>query len=416
MTIKVPVAGGGPSAQSSRHQRNLSSEPLEYLSRASSSDDSASRGLDVGTRLGSPRHSPSSGLAGYVGTTMADQTCVNDGGPPTPLLARSKVVLDVGGTLFSTFLSTLVSEPDSLFAAMFSGRHASVAPDPYDHSYFLDRDPLHFRHILNHLRGVNSIQYINSLDALQELYGEASYYRLQRLMDTIRVHPLWPPVSQEELESLYPHIRHKWTIVDLSYRNLTGVEFMGWKIAGGSDFSGSVLRDASFQGAMFGGDVSGHASYWTAGGRRTSLVSETLPVTEDVSRMLLRAANTARQVYESEDSDDDETRPLRLSPTLFPAGLPMRPLVSPIRHYPPSPSSRSSLSPEARDDTCLSSSLGARSGSPGADSPCGPVSINFTGADLTNVKFPLYFNPHVRFLLSEAKTQGAINLKHFAKK
>ena len=61
-----------------------------------------------------------------------------------------KVRLNVGGSLFETSLSTLCRDPTSLLASMFSGRHLLSVES--DGSYFIDRDPTHFRLVLNYLR------------------------------------------------------------------------------------------------------------------------------------------------------------------------------------------------------------------------------------------------------------------------
>ena len=64
------------------------------------------------------------------------------------------VRLSVGGVHFETSLETLCSDPNSMLAAMFSGRH-NVMKDE-DGRYFIDRDGTHFRYILNYLRDGNT--------------------------------------------------------------------------------------------------------------------------------------------------------------------------------------------------------------------------------------------------------------------
>jgi hypothetical protein len=60
------------------------------------------------------------------------------------------VRLSVGGVHFETSIETLRGDPDSMLAAMFSGRH-NICKDE-DGRYFIDRDGTHFRYILNYLR------------------------------------------------------------------------------------------------------------------------------------------------------------------------------------------------------------------------------------------------------------------------
>ena len=62
----------------------------------------------------------------------------------------SIVNLHVGGRRFTTSLQTLTKDPDSMLAAMFSGRF-EVKPLE-DGAFFIDRDGKHFRFILNYLR------------------------------------------------------------------------------------------------------------------------------------------------------------------------------------------------------------------------------------------------------------------------
>ena len=62
----------------------------------------------------------------------------------------STVKLDVGGQHFTTTVQTLTKDPNSMLAAMFSGKFEMKPSE--DGSFFIDRDGTHFRFILNFLR------------------------------------------------------------------------------------------------------------------------------------------------------------------------------------------------------------------------------------------------------------------------
>lgn len=103
---------------------------------------------------------------------MQDVTRVQEG----------KVRLDVGGQGYTTSLLTLQRDPDSLLAAMFSGRH-SLRQEP-DGSYFIDRDGTYFRYILNFLRDgtLEPGTLPANTAAIREILREARYYGLQGMV------------------------------------------------------------------------------------------------------------------------------------------------------------------------------------------------------------------------------------------
>ena len=80
------------------------------------------------------------------------------------------VRLSVGGVHFETSLDTLLSDPNSMLAAMFSGRH-NVMKDE-DGRYFIDRDGTHFRFILNYLRDGNTYIPFENQQIVEELFEE----------------------------------------------------------------------------------------------------------------------------------------------------------------------------------------------------------------------------------------------------
>ena len=86
--------------------------------------------------------------------------------------ATSAVELDVGGTSFKTTLVTLARHPHTFFGALAKNRGDATS------AIFIDRDPTHFRHILNYLRsGVLTAPADD--DAKRELLVEAEFYGMQ---------------------------------------------------------------------------------------------------------------------------------------------------------------------------------------------------------------------------------------------
>ncbi|KAK9951680.1 hypothetical protein M0R45_007116 [Rubus argutus] len=95
--------------------------------------------------------------------------------------SSSPIRLNIGGKKFYTTVTTLTQrDPDSMLAAMFSGRHTLCQEEGY---VFVDRDGKHFRHILNWLR--DGVVPILKDSKFSELLREAEYYQLLGLIDGI---------------------------------------------------------------------------------------------------------------------------------------------------------------------------------------------------------------------------------------
>ena len=99
-------------------------------------------------------------------------------------LFDEEINLNVGGTLFTTSLATLTRFPDTMLGAMFSGRHELHKNAAG--AYFIDRDGLHFREILNFLRAPAEYdQTAMSERAKVELAKELEYYGLTELVASV---------------------------------------------------------------------------------------------------------------------------------------------------------------------------------------------------------------------------------------
>jgi hypothetical protein len=81
---------------------------------------------------------------------------------------------NVGGVVFETRASTL-ERHTSYFTEFASCDESSTI--------FIDRDPTHFRHVLNFLRG--SFTYPPSRLQIQELINEATFYALDGLVSQL---------------------------------------------------------------------------------------------------------------------------------------------------------------------------------------------------------------------------------------
>jgi len=111
--------------------------------------------------------------------------------PSHVFLSKSnRVAINVGGLQFVTTSNTISADQSSMLSAMFSGRF-KIERDETG-AVFIDRDPTHFRHILNFLR--DGIEYLKHGGLLQqpdaivnELLQEAKFYNIRPLVDYIQL-------------------------------------------------------------------------------------------------------------------------------------------------------------------------------------------------------------------------------------
>ena len=92
------------------------------------------------------------------------------------------VNLNIGGQHFTTSIQTLTKDPDSMLAAMFSGRFELKPCE--DGAFFIDRDGTHFRYILNYLR-TGKLNLPEGTTFVKELLEEAEFYQIQGMIDEL---------------------------------------------------------------------------------------------------------------------------------------------------------------------------------------------------------------------------------------
>ena len=90
--------------------------------------------------------------------------------------------LNVGGERYTTTRATLTRYPQSMLGAMFSG----TLPTTIDEHgcFFIDRDGLLFRHVLNFLRS-GRLSLPTDFDQLDLLAVEADFYQVEDLIKGI---------------------------------------------------------------------------------------------------------------------------------------------------------------------------------------------------------------------------------------
>ncbi|KAJ3312178.1 hypothetical protein HDV04_003311 [Boothiomyces sp. JEL0838] len=88
------------------------------------------------------------------------------------------VTFSVGGQTFTTQLQHLMSRKRTYLGRLVFNRKNNSA-------VFIDRDGTHFRHILNHLRGADSISHIRDKTTLSELLEETKFYELDDMSEQI---------------------------------------------------------------------------------------------------------------------------------------------------------------------------------------------------------------------------------------
>ncbi|XP_053187925.1 BTB/POZ domain-containing protein KCTD7 isoform X1 [Scomber japonicus] len=112
------------------------------------------------------------------------------------------ISLNVGGTYFTTRLSTLRRYEDTMLAAMFSGRH--YIPRDAEGRFFIDRDGAYFGDILNFLREGE----LPHRDRVRAVHREAQYYSIGPLLDSLEdTQPLTGEKVRQAFLDLLPYYR-----------------------------------------------------------------------------------------------------------------------------------------------------------------------------------------------------------------
>ena len=104
--------------------------------------------------------------------------------PSSPSHDASLMLLDIGGVLFKTSRSTLLSIPNTYFTAHLTFTTAATTTTAASQPLFIDRDSAHFRHVLNYMRD-RSLPDGLTLREVNELYREATYYAIDELRQHI---------------------------------------------------------------------------------------------------------------------------------------------------------------------------------------------------------------------------------------
>lgn len=106
------------------------------------------------------------------------------------------VELNVGGVFYSTFLSTLTKEKESLLGQMFNGTAKTKIVKDSKGKYFIDRDGVLFRYVLDYLRN-QKLTLPENFHEKERLKQEADYYQLPNLAKSITISlPKLPSISK----------------------------------------------------------------------------------------------------------------------------------------------------------------------------------------------------------------------------
>eukprot|EP01132_Coremiostelium_polycephalum_P001406 gene1406-1775_t len=87
------------------------------------------------------------------------------------------IILNIGGKKFTTTVETLRREKDSYFVHLMDELKGEVSKE-----LFIDRDPTHFRYILNYLRD-GSVVFPLDYTSQKQLWVEINFYKLESLMN-----------------------------------------------------------------------------------------------------------------------------------------------------------------------------------------------------------------------------------------
>jgi len=115
--------------------------------------------------------------------TSSTMSLNNNGDNKASASLPQVIELNVGGHYFTTSLSTLLHESGSLLSSMFTG-NIRVAKDSRGR-YFIDRDGVLFRFVLDYLRN-NELTLPTNFEETDRLLVEAEFFRLKGLCKLLK--------------------------------------------------------------------------------------------------------------------------------------------------------------------------------------------------------------------------------------
>jgi hypothetical protein len=92
----------------------------------------------------------------------------------------------VRGVFYTTYISTLTREKDSLLGQLFNGTSKSKIVKDSKGKYFIDRDGVLFRYVLDFLRN-EKLTLPENFHEKERLKQEADYYQLPNLGKSITI-------------------------------------------------------------------------------------------------------------------------------------------------------------------------------------------------------------------------------------
>lgn len=104
------------------------------------------------------------------------------------------VELNVGGVFYTTTLGTLKKQENSLLAKMFTNHHEEALIKDSKGKYFIDRDGVLFRYILDFLRNMKLVL-PEAFQERERLKSEAEFFGIRSLIDCLALQPRSPRPS-----------------------------------------------------------------------------------------------------------------------------------------------------------------------------------------------------------------------------
>jgi len=162
------------------------------------------------------------------------------------------IVLNVGGTLFSTTLATLLSKNGTYFEQMFRSRSIMYSPDG---TFFIDRNPMTFKFILDFLRTGDLLVESKDNDLRWYLLEDAEFFELpERVIEYIQYSAfLGIDITMSEFEWLNMKLPGNYTLGGLLYdTSIDGDRVSTFHAACDSEGPTVTLIETS-NGNVFGG-------------------------------------------------------------------------------------------------------------------------------------------------------------------